>query len=580
MGRLSARTALLGAGLLVCAATPSAAQSVDTVQRSDTLSYADAGAVAFLYNQPAALRSSSSVEVTRDQTIDGNVAVLGAPLLVAGHITGHAVVINGDVTILPSGRIDGDLVTTGGTVRGADSSTVGGTLRLYAPRMAYRVEADQIVALHDESEGIAKWFHEWKRRFLKSQNRIVLKGGTYNRVEGLPILLGPTIRQNSRIGRFTADAYGIYRSADHFTWKADNLGYRLRGEMQFGFRRSIAVGVDAHDVVEPAEPWQLRDSEIGLASFFLRRDYRDYYNRKGAAGYVALRDGTRAALTLSLGEERWQPRAARDPFTLFRSDVAWRPNPVLDAGTFHLAAADFTYDTRNDVDNPWTGWLIRAQVEHGWSPSVTLGSTAPLVRAPSDGPVPVSYTRGLLDARRYNRVSPDGLLALRLLLGGWLGGDALPLERRFSLGGPGSLPGYDFRQPLASDVLTCGSGSSIPGTPAQCDRVALLQMEYRHTLHLHLFGEWDAQSGSGGWSWSFYHPLQWVAFADAGRGWLRHETAPDGTTENGPAFPSLDTFRTDIGVGLDAEVIGVFVAKSLSDWGNGVHLEIRLRHRF
>lgn len=577
-GALMRRTSLAACCLTLAAATAHA-QARDTTVHADTLSYDDAAEVAYVYNRPAALRATEPLRIAADQTIEGNVAVLEAPLTVAGHVTGRVVVINGDVDLSPGARIDGGLWVTGGAVIGADSATIGGPIKVYAQAMRYRLVDDRVVALRDESHSVASWFRRWQRRHRRSQNRILLKGGTYNRVEGLPVLVGPAIRRNSSVGRFTAEALGIYRSADRFTWKGENLGYTVSAEMQFGFQRAIAVGAEAFDVVDAVEPWQLRDSEIGLASFFLRRDYRDYFNRHGARGYVSLRDGSELSLTLSYGEERWQPRDARDPFTLFRGGAAWRPNPVMDAGRFRLLSAAVTYDTRNSVDDPWTGWLITADVEHGWSPEVVLGPTAPIARPAAAGPVSVHYTRGFLDARRYNRVSPQSQLNLRLVLGGWLGGDPLPLERRFSLGGAGTLPGYDFRQLTeGTDVLTCSDGVAIAGRPAQCERVALAQVEYRGALHLSLFGGADA-GGGGGWSWSFYHPLQWVVFADAGRGWLLHERA-DGTVRHAGAIPSLDTFRSDIGIGIDAGVLGVFLAKSLTDAGNAANFSVRLRHRF
>jgi outer membrane translocation and assembly module TamA len=58
-------------------------------------------------------------------------------------------------------------------------------------------------------------------------------------------------------------------------------------------------------------------------------------------------------------------------------------------------------------------------------------------------------------------------LNLRLLVGGWLSGDDLPLQRRFALGSAGSLPGYDFRQILpGTDVLTC-AGRAVAGHRAE-----------------------------------------------------------------------------------------------------------------
>ena len=61
----------------------------------------------------------------------------------------------------------------------------------------------------------------------------------------------------------------------------------------------------------------------------------------------------------------------------------------------------------------------------------------------------VRYTRLLADITRYNRVSPQSQLNLRLVVGAGFNGDALPLERRFALGGAGTLPGYDFRNSAA-----------------------------------------------------------------------------------------------------------------------------------
>jgi hypothetical protein len=46
------------------------------------------------------------------------------------------------------------------------------------------------------------------------------------------------------------------------------------------------------------------------------------------------------------------------------------------------------------------------------------------------------------------------------------------------------------------------------------------------------------------------------------------------------ALPPLSTFRTDVGVGLDFELIGFFVAKSVSDTKIPANFFVRLRHRF
>ena len=117
-------------------------------------------------------------------------------------------------------------------------------------------------------------------------------------------------------------------------------------------------------------------------------------------------------------------------------------------------------------------------------------------------------------------MSPEGQLNFRIVAGGWLNGDELPLQRRFSVGGPGSIDGYPFRRTSSGDdVRQCSDGVNIPlGMPAQCERMVLLQAEYRGDLWMSMFGDWQFTDSwrHGGWR----HRAQWVVFTDAGRGWL------------------------------------------------------------
>ena len=186
------------------------------------------------------------------------------------------------------------------------------------------------------------------------------------------------------------------------------------------------------------------------------------------------------------------------------------------------------------------------------------------------------YARGFLDLRRYNRVSPDAQLNFRVVSGGWLNGDPLPLQRRFAVDGPGALPGYDFHSPVTRSVLNCATGGYAAGVPGQCDRMALAQVEYRGDLHFDLFTDWDddhyMRSHSDG---------VWVFFADAGRGWLvGTPSATDSLSFEKGKLPPLSTFKSDLGLGLDFDVIGLYVAKAMSAPKEPANLFVRIRHRF
>jgi hypothetical protein len=539
--------------------------------------------IAALYNQPAAMRVSGRLDIAAQQTVSGNVAVLRGPVIIAGRVTGHVIVINGDLTLAPGARIDGSVFVVGGYFEGGDRATIGGVVQHYRDPLRFREEDERIIAETDQAafDEDESWVSRWRRRRRDSASKLsLMTGGSYNRVEGLAVYGGPSIRRTTSWGEVRVDAYGILRSVDHWEWKAPNVGHDVTAQIGLGRAAAIAIGARAFDIVSPVEAWELRDTEVGLASFFLHRDYRDYWARHGGSAYVTLRAGDAFSVTPSYSEERWSALPERDPFTLFRGGQQWRPNPFADEGRFRLTSARVAYDTRTDVEDPSSGWHLVADIEHGRSAAVRLAATPIDVRAPATEPVKVDYTRLFLDARRYNRVSPDGQLNLRFVAGGWVNGDELPLQRRFSLGGPGSLPGYDFRRPPSKDVLLCG-GTTLAGRPGLCERIALAQIEYRGALAFRFSGEggFDEEEDKRDWRLHYSRQGEWVVFVDAGRGWLVGPRNGDLQYARG-ALPPLSTFRTDVGAGLDFELIGFFVAKSVSDTKTPANFFVRLRHRF
>jgi hypothetical protein len=402
----------------------------------------------------------------------------------------------------------------------------------------------------------------------------ITSGKTYNRVEGLPVLFGPTYRNRIGSADLSLAAYGILRSAQTFHWDAENIGHRLSAELRYGRRRGFSFGAESFDVVAPIEPWQLTEPDAGLAAFFLKRDYFDYYSRHGGRGYVSAFTAGGATLTASYGSERWASRRARSVFTLFRGDENWRVNPQVDDGVVHLAQLTFNLDTRTSSLNPWAGWFINASYEHGVGLRPNPANTGVL-----DNPN-VSYGRGFLDIRRYNRVSPKRQINGRIVLGGWLGGDRLPLERRFSVGGIGTLPGFDFRRVgIGTDIGQCASDDSqLPGRPAQCDRVALAQVEYRHELPSELFDVFN-RNGFRVRGAVFRVKPTAVVFTDAGRGWLVGDRM--GTLRYpSSTLPGFDTFRTDVGAGLDLGIVGLYIAKAVSSSKEPANFFVRIRDRF
>jgi len=418
----------------------------------------------------------------------------------------------------------------------------------------------------------------WARR-TRSSGLILSSGKTYNRVEGLPVQLGPVFRDSVESAAFNVQVLGIIRSANTFHWDSENLGHRATADVRVGRGRGYSLGLALYDVVTPIETWQLGEPDASLATLFGHRDFRDYFGRHGARASATLHLSARSSVGIDWSDERWQSRRVRSVFSVSGNGKSWRANPAVDAGRFHVGVARANVDTRNDELNPATGWLILAEYERGSGSYTDVGRTSPLARQ-ATGPL-VSYGRTILDLRRYNRVSPSTQLNARLVLGGWLHGDELPLERRFSVGGIGTLPGFDFRriEPDVVDVAQCSDGGAVPaGNPAQCERIALVQLEYRSEINSPLLDFLNSRPirlrGIG-----FTVDPTLVAFVDAGRGWL--VGSPAGTLQyRSGTIPPFGTFRTDVGLGLDLGLIGVYAAKAVSDASQPANFSLRVRRRF
>lgn len=412
----------------------------------------------------------------------------------------------------------------------------------------------------------------------RSSRLIVTTGKTYNRVEGLPVFVGPVFQDSSGRAVFNASVLGIIRSADTFHWDDENVGHRVAAEMRVGRERGYAFGILSYDIVTPVETWQLGDPDAGLATFFGHRDFRDYFARHGANATATFHMSAHSSLALDWADERWASRRARSVFTVFGNGKQWRANPEVDAGRFHLGVARANIDTRNDQNNPSDGWLVLAEYERGSGTVTDPGASSPLARQTFSPRV--TYGRALVDVRSYNRVSPTTVFTARLVLGGWLHGDELPLERRFSVGGIGTVPGFDFRKvhPGTVDVSQCSDGAIPPGNPAQCERVALAQLEYRSELHSSFFDFLNSRPIRLRRIGFTVRPTA-VAFVDAGRGWLVGPRT--GTLQYpGGSIPSFGTFRTDVGLGLDLGIIGIYAAKAVSSAKEPANVFLRVSRRF
>jgi hypothetical protein len=158
------------------------------------------------------------------------------------------------------------------------------------------------------------------------------------------------------------------------------------------------------------------------------------------------------------------------------------------------------------------------------------------------------------------------------------------MQRRLSVSGIDALPGFGFRRaPTAIDVGTCATGSleaySTLGRPAQCERIALLQVELKRDFRIDLTGGVDAMGDRRWFPGLRRADGTIVLFANTGRGWLLGASTdalhlPTGTV------PTMRHWDTDVGAGLDFGSFGLYVAQAVSQSALKPNVYLRLGHRF
>jgi hypothetical protein len=525
------------------------------------------------WNDSITIRLPGGLTVPTGARISGPISAFRGTMRVAGEIDGRLTVINGDLVILPGGVVRGDVLVAGGRMTVEEGGLHEGAQRVYWDAAPVSRQSDGDLALRERRRGIGE-LATAERTFGTGHIRTTVRlttTQTYNRIEGLGLVFGPAFEwRPSRSVTATLDMRGILRTAPDPSPFRRDLGWIVRTDWRFHGPRGFGVGLRTYSVIAGIEEHSLPRDEIGWNAFLFQRDNRDYFSSEGigGGGYVYLT--RRLRLDGSARYEKQGSVRANDPWSLFRNEDRWRPNPLIDDGHYTILGASLDYDTRNTRSGASSGWWLRGSVEH------TTSNDAAPVTLPLGlrDPIPThgyGFSRFTLDARRYNRLSPEINLNFRLWAGGWLDGDPLPLQRRLSLGGLDLLPGYPFRS------LSCApAGFNDPARPALCDRAMIAQGELRHRLKLRAgytvrdpnHRELDRFLG--------VEDPDLVIFGDAGSAWL---------AGNGPGkvpssrIRSLSEWKADVGVGIDAGGLAVYLVKAMTD-GEALRVYLRLERRF
>ena len=549
------------------------AQPSDTIIRGGPPPDVVAELIAF-YNDSSTTRMQGDVTLPAGSRFEGKLALYRGSLRVAGRVAGPIAVANGTLYLLPGAAVDGPILVVGGRLLRSEQVSHVGTERVYWDAAPVMRDNEGLLTLRERRRSLAE-IASARTSFQVGRVHTTLSvatGGTYNRIEGLPIQFGPLFELRPSPHTYTRlDLRGILRTAGSENDLHSDFGYLVRGDLRFSGGTEFGVAGMLYGEVAAIEDHPLSRSESGWAAFLVQRDYRDYFERIGVTGLAYVQATPALRLEASLGRDAERSVRAADPWSLFRNSDQWRRNPLVDDGHYLIAGLLAEFDTRNDPDRPSTGWMIRARFEHVTSDDIAPVALPAVVRPSPPTGGGYATDKISLDVRRYSRLTPALRVSARLRADGWIAEDRLPIQRRVSLGGPDILPGFDFRS------FTCApEGFSLAGDPALCDRMIATQLEVRTRVGLNLGYRLPSKDSTRPGRFIGIEEADLVLFSDAGKAWLAGD-GPGQVPVN--RLPVLREWSLDLGIGLDAGEIGAYLAKSISS-DESVKFVVRLQRRF
>ncbi|MBI2834634.1 MAG: BamA/TamA family outer membrane protein [Acidobacteria bacterium] len=312
----------------------------------------------------------------------------------------------------------------------------------------------------------------------------------------------------------------------------ERTGYALGFEKPMFVQPRLIVGAEVHDMTASDDFWRLSTLEQSLVALSFKRSYRDYYERRGYQLHAAVRFTPEHEVLAAFRDDRHETLSNGTDYSFFRDDESFRANPGVQPGRLRALVAAYTWDSRG-LDTPSLARSYRHHqlddlygapggMEAGWRVQWTSEFAAPGAFGGD-----FDFRRHILHARRYMRVSPRQRVNARLVAG--FANGTLPPQRRFGLGGIGSVHGYRFKEAVG-------------------ERMLLVNAEY----------QLDLTAGGG---------VKGLVFLDAGR-------------VSRPFDGSRDDWLKGVGLGLQVAAIRIDFGWRLNDIPDSVQVLVRLARPF
>lgn len=364
------------------------------------------------------LSFTDKVTIKKDDFVRGMIFAIKGDIDVYGEVNRDVISLFGDIYIAPDAVVRGDIVSLSGRVKAGRSASVYG--EIFTGKDKEIVRRRRFYS-RDTEFAFTPWF---------SYDRVDGAGfyGTL-KYEDLDSLL-PTV--------WFTGGYAL---------ESERWRYEVGFEQTLWRNKSLGLGGSAYRKLASGDDWYMSDEENLFFVLAVTEDFKDYYEAEGANIYAKVKPLKNLSFEggYRYEETKWI-RAHQNIWSLFGGDKIFPKNystvddayreigiREIDSTTNGVLYAHVDFDTR-DPDEPFdrSAWAVSADFE--WS--------QPDLESDFD------YRRYLVKARRYQEINRHSMILLTGVYGGSDG--YLPMYKRFFIGGPGTLEGYDRKEYMGS----------------------------------------------------------------------------------------------------------------------------------
>ena len=372
-------------------------------------------------------------------------------------------------------------------------------------------------------------------RELEQQMDRLGENVSFQRVDGLSLHIDPSAISRDRFGPAVGGVFSYGFRSEEWTLSGVLVQPLLEN-------RRLMARIAGHSGTDFQDNTGIGGVENSLACVFFREDYRDYYRREGLT--ASLVGYPLSTIRLEAGYESSDYSSLETKETWSFADGAYAANPAVDEGTLRAWFANARVGTRfNHILAAWESARNREGDDFDYS----------LLRA--------AY-RGRL------HMSPSRYLDLRVMYATGLEGE-LPAQRRFPVGGLGTVRGYYYQSLLTPDPARRGPSAARGG-----QRMLVANFEYAISFDTDIIWKargWDADWNDFGDSGGVAFDSAFYLFFDSGMAW-----------EDRSADFGLEDLKSSAGIGFRFDDDGprFDIIKTLDDGGHDTLLQIRLERMF